>query len=104
MPKEARHDRLHRSKRSGRRARRACQRRLGMSTALVVGGGPNGLAAAALLAREGVQVTLLEAAGEVGGGTRSGDAIVPGLLHDHCSAIHPMAVGSPLFARLGLDG
>lgn len=73
-----------------------------MSTAVVVGGGPNGLAAAALLAREGVEVILLEAADEVGGGTRSWEGIVPGLLHDHCSAIHPMAVGSPLFARLGL--
>lgn len=73
-----------------------------MSTAVVVGGGPNGLAAAALLAAEGVRVTLLEAADEVGGGTRSWEGIVPGLVHDHCSAIHPMAVGSPLFARLGL--
>ena len=62
-----------------------------MSTAVVVGGGPNGLAAALSLAAEGVQVTVLEAADEVGGGTRSGEAIVPGLLHDHCSAIHPMA-------------
>ena len=60
-----------------------------MSTALVVGGGPNGLAAALSLAAEGVQVTVLEAADEVGGGTRSSEAIVPGLLHDNCSAIHP---------------
>ena len=73
-----------------------------MTTAVVVGGGPNGLAAAALLATEGVEVTLLEAAPEVGGGTRSWEGIVPGLLHDHCSAIHPMAVGSPLFRRLNL--
>jgi phytoene dehydrogenase-like protein len=73
-----------------------------VTSAVVVGGGPNGLAAAALLAVEGVAVTLLEAAGEVGGGTRSREGIVPGLLHDHCSAIHPMAVGSPVFARLGL--
>lgn len=73
-----------------------------MTSAVVVGGGPNGLAAAALLATEGVEVTLLEAAGEVGGGTRSWEGIVPGMLHDHCSAIHPMAVGSPVFARLRL--
>jgi phytoene dehydrogenase-like protein len=74
-----------------------------MSTALVVGGGPNGLAAAICLAAEGVQVTVLEAADEVGGGARSGEAIVPGLLHDHCSAIHPMAVGSQFLGRFDLQ-
>ncbi|MGW0353062.1 phytoene desaturase family protein [Nocardia nova] len=74
-----------------------------MTTALVVGGGPNGLAAAVALASEGVEVTVLEAAEQIGGGTRSCEAIVPGLLHDHCSAIHPMAVGSPFLAGLGLD-
>ena len=63
-----------------------------MSTAVVVGAGPNGLTAGALLAREGVQVTVFEAADEIGGGTRSAEGILPGLLHDHCSAIHPMAV------------
>ncbi|WP_367325063.1 phytoene desaturase family protein [Streptomyces sp. HUAS ZL42] len=74
-----------------------------MSTATVVGAGPNGLAAAVALARAGVRVTVLEAADEIGGGTRSGEAIVPGLLHDHCSAIHPMAVGSSFLNGLGLD-
>src|ERR1700742_3135832 len=74
-----------------------------MTTALVVGAGPNGLAAAITLARAGVQVTVLEADDEIGGGTRSSEAIIPGLLHDHCSAIHPMAVGSPFFTGLGLD-
>ncbi|WP_063013433.1 phytoene desaturase family protein [Nocardia kruczakiae] len=74
-----------------------------MTTAVVVGGGPNGLAAAVALASEGVEVTVLEAAERIGGGTRSGEAIVPGLLHDHCSAIHPMAVGSPFLTSLGLD-
>src|SRR5947209_8303915 len=73
-----------------------------MSTAVVVGGGPNGLAAAVALAADGVRVTVLEAADEVGGGTRSSDGIVPGLLHDHCSAIHPMAVGSPFLSRFDL--
>ncbi|RKT88712.1 Phytoene dehydrogenase-related protein [Saccharopolyspora antimicrobica] len=68
----------------------------------MVGGGPNGLAAAVALAREGVQVTVLEAAGEIGGGTRSAEAIVPGLLHDQCSATHPMAVGSSFLRGLGL--
>ena len=74
-----------------------------MSTALVVGGGPNGLAAAICLAAEGVQVTVLEAADEVGGGARSSEAIIPGLLHDHCSAIHPMAVGSQFLSRFDLQ-
>ncbi len=74
-----------------------------MSTAVVVGGGPNGLAAAVALAKAGVQVTVLEAADEVGGGARSSEAILPGLLHDHCSAFHPMAVGSAFLNSLGLD-
>ena len=74
-----------------------------MSTATVVGGGPNGLAAAVALAREGIRVTVLEAADEVGGGARSGESLVPGLLHDHCSAFHPMAAGSPFLTSLGLD-
>jgi phytoene dehydrogenase-like protein len=68
-----------------------------------VGAGPNGLAAAVRLAQAGLQVTVLEAADEIGGGTRSSDAILPGLLHDHCSAIHPMAVGSQFLDGLGLD-
>lgn len=72
-----------------------------MKTATVVGSGPNGLAAALTLAEAGLSVTVLEASDEIGGGTRSSEAIVPGLIHDHCSAIHPMAVGSPLLA--GLD-
>ncbi|WP_039801537.1 phytoene desaturase family protein [Nocardia araoensis] len=74
-----------------------------MSSAVVVGSGPNGLAAAITLARAGVDVTVLEAAEEIGGGTRTGEAIVPGLLHDHCSAIHPMAVGSPFLRGLDLE-
>ena len=74
-----------------------------MSTAVVVGGGPNGLAAAIALAAEDVSVTVLEAADEVGGGARSSEAIVPGLLHDHCSAIHPMAIGSQFLSRFDLQ-
>src|ERR1700684_4604460 len=74
-----------------------------MSTALVVGGGPNGLAAAITLAAEGGSFTALETAEEAGGGARSSDAILPGLLHDHCSAIHPMAVGSPFLGKFNLD-
>jgi phytoene dehydrogenase-like protein len=74
-----------------------------VTTAVVVGSGPNGLAAAVALARRGVSVTVLEAADEIGGGTRTSEAIVPGLLHDHCAAIHPMAVGSMFLRDLGLD-
>src|ERR1700736_408948 len=74
-----------------------------MSSAIVVGAGPNGLAAAITLAKAGVDVTVLEAADDIGGGTRTSEAIMPGLLHDHCSAIHPMAVGSEFLNGLGLD-
>jgi phytoene dehydrogenase-like protein len=63
-----------------------------MTKATVVGSGPNGLAAAVTLARAGVDVTVLEAADHPGGGTRSGELTVPGLIHDHCSGIHPLAV------------
>lgn len=75
-----------------------------MTSAIVVGSGPNGLAAAAVLARAGVDVTVLEASDTIGGGTRSSECTVPGLIHDDCSAVHPMAVASPLFRRLDLDG
>ncbi|MGI8512276.1 MAG: phytoene desaturase family protein, partial [Solirubrobacteraceae bacterium] len=74
-----------------------------MSDAVVVGSGPNGLACAVALAREGVRVTVLEAADTIGGGTRSSELTVPGVLHDECSATHPMAVGSPFLRSLGLE-
>lgn len=74
-----------------------------MSDAVVVGSGPNGLAAAVTLARAGVRVTVLEAAETLGGGTRSGELTVPGVIHDYCSAAHPMAVGSPFLTELGLE-
>ena len=73
-----------------------------MSTAIVVGSGPNGLAAAARLARAGLEVTVLEASDSIGGGTRSSEMIVPGLLHDHCSAFHPIAAASPYLSTLDL--
>jgi phytoene dehydrogenase-like protein len=74
-----------------------------MSTAVVVGSGPNGLAAAITLAAKGVDVTVLEAADAIGGGVRSGEGIVDGLVHDHCAAIHPMAVGSAFLNGLALE-
>jgi phytoene dehydrogenase-like protein len=73
-----------------------------VSSAIVVGSGPNGLAAAARLARAGLDVTVLEASDTIGGGTRSSEMIVPGLVHDHCSAVHPLAAGSPFLAELNL--
>jgi phytoene dehydrogenase-like protein len=74
-----------------------------MSEAVVVGAGPNGLACAATLARRGVGVTVIEAAAEIGGGARTSELTLPGLLHDDCSAVHSMAVGSPALNELGLD-
>ncbi len=74
-----------------------------MTSAVVVGSGPNGLSAAVVLARAGIDVTVLEAEDEIGGGTRSADLNVPGVLHDICSATHPTGVASPFFASLGLE-
>ncbi len=71
--------------------------------AVVVGSGPNGLAAAVALAQEGCSVHLLEANAEVGGGTRTHKLTLPGYAHDVCSAIHPMAMVSPWFRKLQLD-
>ncbi|MFI5430255.1 phytoene desaturase family protein [Aeromicrobium sp. UC242_57] len=74
-----------------------------MTTAVVVGSGPNGLSAAVVLARAGIDVTVLEAEDEIGGGTRSAELNVPGVLHDICSATHPTGVASPFFRSLGLE-
>lgn len=70
--------------------------------AVVVGAGPNGLAAAITLARAGRSVLVLEAAPTVGGGTRSAELTLPGFTHDICSAVHPLGVGSPFFQSLPL--
>jgi phytoene dehydrogenase-like protein len=73
-----------------------------LSTAIVVGSGPNGLACAVELARNGVEVTVLEAEASIGGGARTSELTEPGLLHDECSATHPMAAASPFLRSLGL--
>jgi phytoene dehydrogenase-like protein len=70
--------------------------------AVVVGAGPNGLAAALELARNGMSVVVFEAADEIGGGTRTDELTLPGFLHDICSAIHPSGLASPFFQDLGL--
>ena len=70
--------------------------------AIVVGSGPNGLAAAIVLAREGLSVLVREAQPTIGGGARSAELTLPGFVHDVCSAVHPMAVSSPFLRSLPL--
>src|SRR6059058_3930659 len=70
--------------------------------AIVVGSGPNGLAAAITLQQAGVSVLLVEAKDTIGGGLRSATLTLPGYLHDVCSAIHPLAAVSPFFQTLPL--
>jgi phytoene dehydrogenase-like protein len=70
--------------------------------AVVVGSGPNGLAAAIELARAGWSVCVIEARDTIGGGARSAELTLPGFIHDVCSAIHPLAVASPFFKSLPL--
>jgi len=71
---------------------------------VVVGSGPNGLMAAAVLARAGRQVLVVEAADTIGGGTRSQRLIRPDVINDVCSAIHPLALASPAFRSFADDG
>ncbi|WP_418288081.1 phytoene desaturase family protein [Mycetocola zhujimingii] len=70
--------------------------------AIVVGAGPNGLAAAVTLARAGLSVRVYERADTIGGGSRTSEATLPGFRHDTCSAVHPMALASEFFSRFGL--
>ena len=70
--------------------------------AVIVGAGPNGLAAAITLARAGRSVLVIEGKETVGGGTRSCELTLPGFVHDICSAIHPLGVASPFFRDLPL--
>src|SRR5689334_8563991 len=71
--------------------------------AVVVGAGPNGLAAAITLAQAGRRVLIIEARATAGGGSRSAELTLPGFTHDICSAIHPYGIGSPFFRKLPLQ-
>src|SRR6266516_2575010 len=71
--------------------------------AVVAGSGPNGLAAAITLARAAYSVLVLEANSTIGGGARSAELTLPGFVHDVCSAVHPLAAGSPFFKTLPLE-
>ena len=70
--------------------------------AVIVGSGPNGLAAGITLARGGKSVLVLEAKPTIGGGTRTAQLTIPGFMHDVCSALHPLGVASPFFRDLPL--
>jgi len=71
--------------------------------AVIVGSGPNGLAAAITLQQAGLTVLLIEAKKTIGGGMRSEELTLPGFVHDVCSAIHPMAASSPFLRTLPLE-
>jgi phytoene dehydrogenase-like protein len=70
--------------------------------AIVIGSGPNGLAAAITLAQANLSVVIIEAKNSIGGGLRSAELTLPGFIHDVCSAIHPLGIGSPFFNTLPL--
>jgi phytoene dehydrogenase-like protein len=70
--------------------------------ALVVGSGPNGLAAGITLAQKGHSVLVLEANDTAGGGVRSAELTLPGFVHDICSAVYPLGIGSPFLRTLPL--
>ncbi|MBM4247327.1 MAG: NAD(P)/FAD-dependent oxidoreductase [Deltaproteobacteria bacterium] len=74
-----------------------------MDDAIVVGSGPNGLAAAVELARSGLSVRVLEARDTIGGGLRTAELTLPGFLHDVCSGCHPTGILSPYLRTLPLD-
>src|ERR1700744_6111865 len=70
--------------------------------AVIVGSGPNGLAAAIYLQQNGLSVLLIEGKDTIGGGLRSAELTLPGFIHDICSAVHPLAAASPFFETLPL--
>ncbi len=74
-----------------------------MTDALIIGSGPNGLAAGVFLAQAGASVLVLEANEEIGGGTHTRSLTLPGFAHDVCSAVHPMGILSPFFRTLPLE-
>src|SRR2546430_1161420 len=76
--------------------------RMNQPDAVVVGSGPNGLAAAITIAQTGRKVIVFEAGPAIGGGVSSAELTLPGFVHDVCSAVHPMAVQSPFFRTLPL--
>lgn len=74
-----------------------------MTSAVVVGSGPNGLAAALTLADAGIEVVVVEASDTLGGGTRSSELTLPGLVHDECSGFHPLTLGSQFAKQFDLE-
>ncbi|MGH9563851.1 MAG: phytoene desaturase family protein, partial [Terracidiphilus sp.] len=71
--------------------------------AVVIGSGPNGLAAAITVAQAGRSVLVIEGQDTIGGGTRTAELTLPGFRHDVCSAVHPLGIGSPYFSKLPLS-
>lgn len=71
--------------------------------AIIIGSGPNGLAAAITMQQQGLSTLLIEGADTIGGGMRTKELTLPGFKHDVCSAIHPMALGSPFMRSLPLE-